>query len=83
MVKTEISVVIDIKGIGETKLSMQDAKKLYDSLNDLFAENVVYRDNWWWYRPYINPYGTGSGGGNPYPQITWGSETSSIYSINI
>lgn len=82
MVKTEISVVIDIKGIGETKLSMQDAKKLYDSLNDLFSEKVVYRNNYWWYKPYINPYRTW-GEINPYPQITWGSETSSTYSINI
>ena len=82
MVKTEISVVIDIKGIGETKLSMLDAKKLYDSLNDLFKEKVVYSDNFWWYRPYITPYNTWDSG-YKHPQITWGPETSSTYNISI
>ena len=85
MIKTEISVVIDIKGLGETKLSMQDAKKLYDQLSDLFKEKVVYQDNWWYWKPYIQPYLAPQ---NPwvYPYITWcnnDSITSAKYEISV
>ena len=55
MSEPTISVNINIKGIGSTTLSMDDAKKLHAELDKLFAKKVeYYLGQWRWKDPY--PY---------------------------
>ncbi len=67
----DLSLNLEIKGIGSTNMSMDDAKKLYNELRVLFEEKVKYVPSggwhwqypWWGYSYYHNAiYGTSSGG---------------------
>lgn len=50
----DLSLNLDIKGIGTTKMSMDDAKKLYGELKVLFEEKVKYvpSGGWHWAYPW-------------------------------
>lgn len=89
---SELSLNLEIKGIGSTTMSMADAKKLYLELKELFDVKVKYvpTRGWewsypWWGYGYFqtacmnDQYKSSSGGGN---KSTSGTGVSS-YSISV
>ena len=50
----DLSLNLEIKGIGSTQMSMDDAKKLYNELRVLFEEKVKYvpSGGWMWNYPW-------------------------------
>lgn len=55
----DLSLNLEIKGIGNTTISMADAKKLYSELKVLFEEKVTYVPTygWRWNYPWWNNIG--------------------------
>lgn len=89
----ELSLNLEIKGIGSTTMSMEDAKKLYNELRVLFEEKVKYVPNggwlwnypWWGYSytdAYSNQRAFTKGIGNTSSGPTTGNVPSS-YSVSI
>ena len=89
---SELSLNLEIKGIGSTTMSMADAKKLYSELKGLFEEKVKYvpTRGWewsypWWGYVHYNSYGTyndtkiTSGGGGRFT----GNTGVSSYNISV
>lgn len=95
----DLSLNLEIKGIGSTNMSMDDAKKLYNELRVLFEEKVKYVPSggwhwqypWWSYNTNFNPYGIyGSYSSGQHPPTKGiqrrgftGSDTSSMSAYNI
>lgn len=72
MEKVEISKIVLKVGKKDVVLSLAEAKKLHDLMNDMFGKVVeVHHDNWY-YRPY-HPYYTYVSGGNAGLTFTSGT----------
>lgn len=67
----DLSLNLEIKGIGNTTMSMADAKKLYSELKVLFEEKVAYVPTygWRWNYPW---WGTMS---NPHHDVWYSTDT--------
>jgi len=50
-------MVLNIEG-EKINLTLEQAKKLKELLNGIFGKTEIihHHDNYWWYRPYLQPY---------------------------